>query len=466
MIVMIKNCFFKPFNGQILMTNYTDRYAFLTKENFDKYINGTLSANSEEWQMLSERYFISDKSEEVYIREAEFAVKNSKAYLFSPTSLFIFAVTNLCNAGCVYCQARGISNKKQMNIEVAKKAIERISESPAMSFTIEFQGGEPLLNFDTIKYIVHYSKEIMPERKINFVIVSNLSMMTEEIADFFKENKISVSTSLDGPKWLHDKNRPLLDGGGTYDEMLKGKEILLSRGISAGAIQTTTRWSLPYFKEIINEYVVQGYHSLFLRPLTKLGSALNLWNEIGYTPEEYLNFYRGALNEIIRLNISGINISERFASIFLRKIFGYPAPNYMELRSPCGASVGQVAITATGDVYTCDEGRMIAEMGDNTFRLGNVFKDSYSDWISSTVCKAVMSASLLETLPSCSECVYRPYCGVCPVVNYMTEGDLRSREPNGDRCRIYKGILDFIMELLMKNDPVITNLFEKWAMKL
>ena len=41
------------------------------------------------------------------------------------------------------------------------------------------------------------------------------------------------------------------------------------------------------------------------------------------------------------------------ASVFLAKLLGDVAPNYMELRSPCGAGVGQMAFTASGDVYTC-----------------------------------------------------------------------------------------------------------------
>lgn len=51
----------------------------------------------------------------------------------------------------------------------------------------------------------------------------------------------------------------------------------------------------------------------------------------------------------------------------------------MELRSPCGAALGQLAFTASGNVYTCDEGRMMAEMGDDAFKLGNVFENGYDE---------------------------------------------------------------------------------------
>lgn len=118
----------------------------------------------------------------------------------------------------------------------------------------------------------------------------------------------------------------------------------------------------------------------------------------------------------------GRKFAEAHASIFLAKLLGDVAPNYMELRSPCGAGVGQMAFTASGDVYTCDEGRMMAEMGDESFQLGNIYENGYDSWIESPACRATCSASLLETLPTCCDCVYQPYCGVCPVVNYAMEG--------------------------------------------
>ena len=74
-----------------------------------------------------------------------------------------------------------------------------------------------------------------------------------------------------------------------------------------------------------------------------------------------------------------------------------------------------------------------------------------------------MSASLLETLPVCSTCVYQPYCGVCPVVIYAMEGDLRTCNPHGERCKIYSGILDILMGYLQQEEPTVMQLFDNWA---
>lgn len=460
---MIGSFRYKPFRNQYLLTNDSGRYAFLSRECFQQFIAGAMDPESEIWAMLQSRLFCSKESRETYLQEAIEPVRDNHAYLFSPTSLFIFAVTNQCNNRCVYCQADGCAAASRMSIDTADKAIDRIREAPSKNLTIEFQGGEPLLNWETIKYVVKTAKAKLRGKKVNFTIVSNLSLLTEEMVDFIVENGISISTSLDGPRALHDRNRPCADGQGSYDAMLRGLAMLRARGLEVGAIQTTTKASLPYAKEIVNEYAELGFTSVFLRPLTRLGAASRRWHEIGYTPEEFIRFYQEGISAILDLNRKGLHFFESHASIFLSKmLLGY-SPNYMELRSPCGATIGQIAFAPNGDVYTCDEGRMLAEMGDNAFRLGNVANSGYGDWLDSSVCKAVCSASLLETLPGCCDCVYQPYCGVCPIVNYALEGSLISTHPNNDRCRVYRGMLDILFTYLLEADEATLQHLHNWV---
>ena len=134
----------------------------------------------------------------------------------------------------------------------------------------------------------------------------------------------------------------------------------------------------------------------------------------------------------------------------------------MELRSPCGAGIGQLAYYADGNVFTCDEGRMLSEMGNDAFLLGNVYNTDYESIVTSDSCKAILGSSCLECIPECCDCVYSPYCGVCPVVNLALNGDIFPRTPNNDRCRIYKGILDKIFEYLYRNDDKEIEILKSW----
>ena len=459
---MINYFNFKQIKEKFLITNDFGKFSLLSKSDFNSLVTGKINPDSEMYHELCEKLFIFDSSPTCFIEFAQNEMKNSKNYVFSATSLQIFVVTNACNMDCVYCQANnGLEKPKDfMSIDIAEKAVNLALSSPSANMTFEFQGGEPLMNFPVIKHIVEYTEKNKKGKLINYTIVTNLTLLTDEMIQFFKEYNISISTSLDGNEILHNLNRTYKDKKETFSDVIKSVDILRKHKINIGAIQTTTRNSLPLYKEIINTYKELGFSSIFIRPLTPLGCAYRKWSNIGYTPDEFIQFYRKSLEYIIFLNKSGYFMSEGHASIFLSKIIHNFPINYMELRSPCGAAVGEMAYYPNGDVFTCDEGRMLYEMGDDSFKLGNVNENSYYDMIHSNTYCAVCKASILESLPNCCDCVYQPYCGVCPVINLAIEHDVISKAPNNYRCKIYSGMLDTIFELL-QNETVF-NYLEKW----
>ena len=114
--------------------------------------------------------------------------------------------------------------------------------------------------------------------------------------------------------------------------MLKINEYMNNNLNNVQAIQTTTKYSLRYSKQIVDEYISLKLSNIFIRPLTPIGFAAKNWTEIGYTTEEFLTFYEECLDYVIELAISGVNISEGHARIFLKKILKNSPINYMELR--------------------------------------------------------------------------------------------------------------------------------------
>ena len=70
---------------------------------------------------------------------------------------------------------------------------------------------------------------------------------------------------------------------------------------------------------------------------------------------------------------------EVYTQILLQRILTPFATGYVDLQSPAGAGIGAVVYNYDGDVYASDEGRVLAEMGDTTFRLGHVHRDSYEE---------------------------------------------------------------------------------------
>lgn len=451
---MINYFNFKKIADSYLLTNDFGRYMYATKDEIKSLICDKVDYKSQFGKNAQEKLFCFDGSIQAFSEAVKPYLRESKSYLFSSTSLHIFVVTNSCNMKCVYCQAQSgeCISDGMMSKEIAKKAVDIALSSPDKYLTFEFQGGEPLINFEIIEYIVQYTNSVKRDKIIDFNIVTNLTLLNTEMTDFIKKNNIGISTSLDGNKELHNKNRTYRNGNGTYDRVVKGMEKLKESEINFGAIETTTKYSIKNAKRIVDEYVDQGLDNLFIRPLTPLGCANKSWSEIGYSAEEFIDFYRECFHYIIEKNKSGIYLKEGHASMLLSKILEGRAINYMELRSPCGAGIGQVAYYYDGNIFTCDEGRMLSEMGDNSFKLGNVFENNYDDLISCNNCKAACISSVLESLPDCSDCVYNPYCGVCPVINYALYHDIIPKMPNNYRCKIYSGILDTIFEALKDSE--------------
>lgn len=459
---MINYFNFKEFDGEYLISNDFGFHMFLSKNDFQFLLMDKISPSNDRYAEFVEKGFVYHQNKEVFVEKFKYKMKDSKNYLFSATSLHIFVVTNMCNVRCVYCQAQSSArnNKGLMSFETAEKAVNIALAANSNNLTFEFQGGEPLINFDTIRFIIEYSEKKCENKCIEYNLVSNLTLLTNDMLDYFKKHNVRISTSIDGNSCVHDKNRPYIDGVGTYQDAVRKLKQVQEANLSSGAIQTTTRYSLKQYKEIIDCYIELGMNNIFIRPLTPLGFAYDKWSDIGYTVEEFLLFYRNSIEYLISLNLKGVQCSEGHASIFLKKIINQYPVNYMELRSPCGAGIGQLAYYYDGQIFTCDEGRMFYEMGDSSFKLGTV-DDSYSEIINNPVCRATCEASLLEATAQCCDCVYQPFCGTCPILNLAFNNNIFA-EPNDYKCRIYGGMLDVIFNIIKRNNPDEIKVLESW----
>jgi len=465
---------FKKIKNKYLLTNDIGDFVFITEEEFKKFTQGRIKKNSTVYKKLDKKYFTSKSwhcqncQKQMIQRYAQ-----QRRYLNWGPVLHVIVVTLRCDHGCIYCQASSKSMDRKdldMTEKTAKKVVDLIFQTTSPSITIEFQGGEPLANFEIIKFITDYAlkKNRMAKKKLWFSAVSTLSLINNKKLNWLFLKKISLCTSLDGPEKLQNKNRPMLNGENSYLLTVHGlkkarKKYQNSSYGDINALMTTTRNSLPLWKEIVDEYVKLGLKGIHLRPLNPFGMAKSLQGVIGYTAEEFLEFYKKSLNYIIKLNIKGIKINERTATIITQKVFTDNDPNFLDLRSPCGAGIGQIAYHYNGDVYTCDEGRMIGQMGDQTFKMGNVYKNTYKETISSPVTKSMCIASTLDGLAGCSDCVYLPYCGVCPVFNYSEGKNIFSDGPNNFRCKVNKGILDYLFQKF--EDPKSLRIFKGWIGK-
>jgi len=447
---------FKEINGKYLLVNLSGDFIFLDKIAFNDFIDFTAIIPN-----LENRFYINSLDG---LAEVISKYKKSKQYLKQSTSLFIIVVTNRCNLNCIYCQAsRNNSSDKRYDMDqsTASKAIDLILQFPGKNLTIEFQGGEPLLNFEIIKFIVdNFKKKNNVNKELKFNIVTNLTEIDKEKINFILENNITLCTSCDGNREVQDYNRPF-NKRSSFDALREKLQLIkaITNGkIGMNGILTTTKKSLQYPKEVVDEYLKLGLDSIYIRSVNPFGLAKKIFSIIGYSPYEFLDFYKNCLDYIIEINKKGKLFIEGTAQIFLKKILG-DGVNHMEFRSPCGAIIGQIAINYNGSIYTCDEGRMMAQTGDDSFKIGEVSYSLYKNLFDNETTKTMCLASCMESFPRCNQCVYLPYCGICPIINYTEEGDIFKN--NSFRCVINEGILDYLFGLLDK-DQEATKIFKKW----
>jgi His-Xaa-Ser system radical SAM maturase HxsB len=460
-------------NQQIVLTNREGNFLVLPKEDFRQFADGTVEPGSTLHAKLKDRNFFRDGFDQT--KAVQQQQKRTK-FLGTGPNLHILVVTLRCNETCVYChssRATMEADDSDMTMEVAEKSVEMILQSTSPSVTIEFQGGEPLVNFPVVKHIIEYALERnrAVRKTIEFTLVSNLALMDEEKLKFLLEHRVQICTSIDGPAHLHDKQRKLPNasahGKATY-WIKRINEAYVEQGLEPNvyhveALLTTTRETLPLWKEVVDTYVALGCRALFLRPLDPFGFAEKTSGRVEYPRREFLEFYANAVNYMIELNKQGVQILERFAGIFLTKILGGEDPNYLDIRSPCGAGIGQIAYNYDGSIYTCDEGRMLREMGDESFLIGHVQDSRYREIIGHETVRAIALASVLDGQPDCTSCAYNPYCGVCPVHNHKTQGHLWGRMRESTLCSVHKGIQDYLFSQIATNDPATMATFKQWT---
>ncbi|GBE27604.1 hypothetical protein BMS3Bbin03_01532 [bacterium BMS3Bbin03] len=163
------------------------------------------------------------------------SIKEIEFYLNNNISHIILNVTDYCNLNCNYCKFSGhyyfehIHSYKFMTEEIAKKSVDfLIDHSKNLKqekLSIGFYGGEPLLNFRVIQYVVDYAKNKI-KNPINFSISTNGVLINKKIAQFLIKNNFILNISIDGPKKINDRYRRDKKGNGSFDQISKNLKLV------------------------------------------------------------------------------------------------------------------------------------------------------------------------------------------------------------------------------------------------
>lgn len=455
----------------VLMVNDVGKYHFIAGQVFDRFCTYEFESSASEYLDLESGGFSYREHPAQVIEWLATRYRTKKRHLFDFTALHMFVVTQRCNQRCAYCHASSVVGEKgsdlDMSIETARRSVEMTFSSPSRYLKIELQGGEPLLNFEVVKEIIEYSRQINVEacRELEVVLCTNLIALDEEKATYLKDNDVAVSTSLDGSQALHDSCRKMTSGAGSYGLATSGMRLLREElGYpKLSALTTVTAFNVDHLREVVDEYVAQGLGSIFLRSLNPFGRAKTQREELGYTAERYLSAYADALDCILKLNLSGRYLREEYATILLTKILTPHSTGFVDLQSPAGCGIAGAIYDSNGDIYVSDEARMLARGGDTRFCIGNVHSSSWKEAFGGSVLREVIAQSCIESLPGCAWCVYQPYCGCDPVRNYGACGNLTIPRYQDGFCRMNRGIFDLLFRYLKEADERILDVFWSWV---
>ena len=349
------------------------------------------------------------------------------------THLNLF-ISQSCNLHCLYCYGGGgeYGEKSFMDESTALKAIDWFVEQSEQEkkLSLSFFGGEPLLNFPLIKKIVSFceEKEKEHDKKFEFYITTNGTLLSDEMISYSREKKISYLISFDGPKEIQDYNRPSREGNfSSYDEALPKIKKLLSE-IPKVNVRATIygNTDVEYVADFLSDMGFETYHFVkaSLSPHNTLSEKQNHIMSI----EKFIRYHRKKGKEILEAvknrdvdKIRKLKSSRFFHQYILR---GSPGRKYFY----CGVARTYAAVSTSGDVYPCHR-----FVGLKEYKIGNIYSNELSrdDYLK----------PLVFTVDKCINCPVKYFCGGNCVNEHMSvTGSMF--EPSEDTCRIVKTLAE------------------------
>ena len=283
-----------------------------------------------------------------------------------------------------------------------------------MSAYINFGGGEPLLNYSTIKKLLPYVDEYRRklEIPIKMGIDTNLSLLTEEMAENFIKYDVEVAASLDGTKEGNDKVRLKKDLTGTYDKIIHGFEILkkLGRPLKSFAMTVTEANFFDVDKKIIDWAESQGMEEVRI-------------------DIDIVGFVDVPVNEIIE-RLKMVRAYAKTKNISVIGFWSRPAENLGLIPEEedigfCGGERGNsVCVAPNGQVFPC---------GYSNYQMGNY--KNISNIHQNKDYQELLKQRDLNLLEDCKTCPIFGFCrGGCLITKEANE---KTSEKQSTMCKLY-----------------------------
>ena len=337
-------------------------------------------------------------------------------------------VAHTCNLNCSYCfasQGRFHGERAVMSYETGKRALDFLIENSGSrtNLEVDFFGGEPLMNFQTVKDLVAYAREQEKRfhKRFRFTLTTNGMLIDDDVIDFCNREMSNVVLSLDGRKEIHDRYRKDYAGNGSWEKIVpKFQELVKRRGGKNYYIRGTFTHANPDFLKDIRVMLDLGFTELSMEPVVCSDSSPEKLTE------EDIRIVCGEYEKLADLMISRRREGMPFTFYhYMIDLSGGPCV-YKRI-SGCGSGTEYMAVTPWGDLYPCHQ-----FVGEERFRLGDI----YSGVTNTDVRKEFESCNVYAH-EECRSCWARLYCsGGCAANAYHATGSVTGIYKSG--CELFK----------------------------
>lgn len=327
-----------------------------------------------------------------------------------PITYAVLFVTEDCNLRCPYCYVP--KSPRRLDPAMGREVVDFMLDAPprAKSVMICFFGGEPLLEFDTIRELIEYGEQRSQEadKRIKFGMTTNGTLLTDEIIDFATEHKLTINFSMDGGPESHNANRRTVDGKGSFEFVDQALKRLAARKYGHNVRLTFDAATVDRLFDNVQYLWDRGCGSISPQPVLSDG-----WTDehLAVAKEQIERIGRGVLAEARRgkyRRIAGIHrLTQRLAK------------NGRRPKRACGAGSGLIAVDVEGNIYPCQR-----LLDHDEMRFGNLDEVAHRD-----VREAWLTFDS-RRLEGCDDCRVAHVCaGGCTGANYMCTGDIYRPSP-------------------------------------
>ena len=337
-------------------------------------------------------------------------------------------VAHTCNLNCSYCfasQGKYHGERALMSFEVGRQALDFLirSSGSRRNLEVDFFGGEPLMNWDTVKRLVAYARSVEDShgKKFRFTLTTNGMLIDDDVIDFCNREMNNVVLSLDGRKEIHDRLRVDYAGNGSYDRIVpKFKKFVEKRGDLEYYMRGTFTHANPDFTKDLFHMADLGFKRLSMEPVVcPPGDPAALTDgDIAVVLREY---------EVLAAEMLKRRKEGRPFVFYHYMIDLTGGPCIYKRLSGCGSGTEYVAVTPSGDLYPCHQ-----FVGEDKFKLGDIWNGIVNE-----ECRNMFRDCNVYSRSECRDCWARLYCsGGCAANAYHATGSVNGIYRQG--CEMFK----------------------------